>query len=304
MARDLHLPGTWLQGVWIPLITPFDKSGAVDVEAIERLCVEYLADGAAGVVALGTTGESPALDHDEKRAVIEACSRVCVERGAPLIVGTGTNNTRSTIAATQELEGIPGVVGALVVVPYYNRPSEPAIVEHYRAVAEASPVPIVAYNVPARTGRGLGAASLLELAAIPNIVGVKQAVATLDVDTLEVLAAAPADFAVLSGDDYLAFPLVCMGAVGGITASAHVCTARFVALVECGLAGKIEDGRIHAEALLPVVQTAFAEPNPAVFKGVLHAQGRIATPDVRMPMANASTAAVDACLAAIERASR
>jgi 4-hydroxy-tetrahydrodipicolinate synthase len=299
MASDLHM-----QGVWIPLITPFDASGAVDVAAIERLCGEYLADGVAGIVALGTTGESPVLDADEKRAVIEACSRVCVERGAPLIIGTGTNNTRSTIAATLALEGIPAVAGALVVVPYYNRPAEPAIVEHYRMVAEASPVPIVAYNVPARTGRGLSAASLLDLAAIPNVVGVKQAVATLDLDTLEVLANAPAGFSLLSGDDYLAFPLLCMGASGGITASAHVCTARFVAMFECGLAGKLEDGRHHAEALLPVVDTAFAEPNPAVFKGVLHAQGRIATPDVRMPMANASSAAIERCLAAIEHASR
>ena len=299
MASDLHL-----QGVWIPLITPFDASGAVDVAAIERLCGEYLADGVAGIVALGTTGESPALDADEKRAVIEACSRVCAARGAPLIVGTGTNNTRSTIAATRALAGIPAVAGALVVVPYYNRPSEPAIIEHYRVVAEASPVPVVAYNVPARTGRGLGAASLLELAAVPNVVGVKQAVATLDFDTLEVLAHAPAGFSVLSGDDYLAFPIMCMGGAGGITASAHVCTARFVAMVECGLAGKLEDGRHHAEALLPVTDAAFAEPNPAVFKGVLHAQGRIATPDVRMPMANASSAAIERCLAAIEHASR
>lgn len=299
MASDLPL-----QGVWIPLITPFDKAGAVDVDAIERLCGEYLADGVTGIVALGTTGESPVLDADEKRLVIEACSRVCVERNAPLIVGTGTNNTRSTIAATAALEGIPSVVGALVVVPYYNRPSEAAIVEHYRMVADASPVPVVAYNIPSRTGRGLGAGSLLELAAIPNIAGVKQAVATLDVDTLEVLAGAPAGFAVLSGDDYLAFPLAVMGATGGIIASAHVCTARWVAMVECGLAGKIEDGRIHAEALLPVVQTAFAEPNPAVFKGVLHRQGRIASPDVRMPMTNAASASIDACLAAVEHASR
>jgi 4-hydroxy-tetrahydrodipicolinate synthase len=292
-----------LHGVWVPLITPFDESGAVDVEAIERLCREYLADGVTGIVALGTTGESPTLEAAEKRAVVDACSRVCAERGAPLIVGTGTNNTRTTIAETRALEGIPAVVGALVVVPYYNRPSEAAIVEHYRVVAEASPVPLVAYNVPARTGRGLAAKALLDVAAIPNIAGVKQAVATLDVDTLEVLAGAPAGFAVLSGDDYLAFPLVCMGAVGGITASAHVCTARFVAMVECALAGKLEDGRHHADALLPVVQTAFAEPNPAVFKGVLHAQGRIATPDVRMPLAKASAGAIERCLAAIANAS-
>jgi 4-hydroxy-tetrahydrodipicolinate synthase len=164
-------------------------------------------------------------------------------------------------------------------------------------------VPIVAYNIPSRTGRGLGAESLLRVADIPNVAGVKQAVATLDLDTLEVIAYAPPGFSVLSGDDYLAFPLVCVGGAGGITASAHLCTGRFVAMVECALAGKLEDGRHHAAALLDVVKTAFAEPNPAVFKGVLHAQGRIASPDVRMPLANASSGAVERCLAAIERAS-
>jgi 4-hydroxy-tetrahydrodipicolinate synthase len=299
MASDLHL-----HGVWVPLITPFDKSGAVDIEAIERLCAEYLAEGVTGIVALGTTGEAPTLDSDEKRAVIDACSRACALRGAPLIVGTGTNNTRSTVAETRALEGIPAVVGALIVVPYYSRPAEAAIVEHYRVVAEASPVPVVAYNIPSRTGRGLGSASILELARIPNIAGIKQAVAALDADTLEVLAAAPAGFGLLGGDEAFAFPTVVMGGVGAIAAAAHLCTARFVAMVECALAGKLEDGRAHAEALLPMIQAGFAEPNPAVFKGVLHAQGRIATPDVRMPLANASSVAVDRCLAAIEHASR
>src|SRR4051794_2299133 len=189
-----------LHGVWLPLITPFDKSGEVDVEAIERLCGEYLAAGVAGIVALGTTGEAPALDAEEKQTVIDACSRVCATRNAPLIVGTGTNNTRATIAATRALEGIPAVVGALVVVPYYIRPSEAAIVEHFRVVAESSAVPVIAYNIPMRTGRGLGSASLLEVARIPNVVGVKQAVGALDGDTLEVLAGAPAGFSVLGGD--------------------------------------------------------------------------------------------------------
>ena len=161
-----------------------------------------------GIVALGTTGESPALDADEKRAVIDACSRVCVARGAPLIVGTGTNDTRvDDRRDRRRSKAFPAVVGALVVVPYYIRPSEAAIVEHYRVVAEASPVPIVAYNIPFRTGRGLGAAALLELAAIPNVAGVKQAVGALDADTLEVLADAPAGFAVLGGDDAIAFPI-------------------------------------------------------------------------------------------------
>jgi 4-hydroxy-tetrahydrodipicolinate synthase len=298
MPSDLDL-----HGVWVPLITPFDASGSVDIEAIERLCGEYLSDGVAGIVALGTTGEAPALDAEEKDAVIAACSRVCAARRAPLIVGTGTNSTRTTIAETTAIEGIPAVVGALVVVPYYVRPSEAAIVEHYRAVAAASPVPVIAYNIPSRTGRGLGAAALLELARVPNVAGVKQAVASIDADTLEVLAGAPAGFGVLGGDEAFAFPTVVMGGVGVIAAASHLCTARFVAMIDCALAGKLDDGRAHSEALLPMIQAGFSEPNPAVFKGVLHAQGRIATPDVRMPLANASTAAIDRCLAAVENAS-
>jgi 4-hydroxy-tetrahydrodipicolinate synthase len=291
MGSDLDL-----RGVWLPLITPFDAAGAVDVPAIERLCGEYLAAGISGIVALGTTGETPVLDADECRLVIETIANVCNAAGSRVIVGTGTNNTRTTIAATKALAGIPSVVGSLVVVPYYTRPSESAVVEHLRVVASESPVPVVVYNIPARTGRGLGAASLLELARIPNIAGVKQAVAELGADTLEVLARAPHDFAVLGGEDTLLFPLMCMGAAGTISAAAHLCTERFVAMIECGLAGKIDDGRAHAEALLPVVQAAYQEPNPAIFKGVLHAQGRIATPDVRMPLANATSEAVQRCL--------
>jgi len=299
MTSDLDL-----RGVWVPLITPFDAAGAVDTGAIERLCHDYLGAGVAGIVALGTTGESSALDAGEKRAVIDTITRVCAAAGSSVIVGTGTNNTRNTIAATEALAGVPAVAAALVVVPYYVRPSEHAIVEHMRAVAATSPVPIVVYNIPARTGRGLGAASLLELAQSPNVAGVKQAVPTLDLDTLEVLAGAPAGFSVLGGEDTLLFPLMCMGAAGTISAAAHLCTERFVAMIECGLAGKIDDGRAHAEALLPVVKAAYTEPNPAIFKGVLHAQGRIATPDVRMPLENGSDAAVQRCLEAATRAAR
>lgn len=299
MTSDLDL-----RGVWVPLITPFDAAGAVDTAAIERLCGEYLGAGVTGIVALGTTGEASSLDEEEKRAVIDTITRVCAAAGSRVIVGTGSNNTRHTIDATEALLGLPAVVGALVVVPYYVRPSEAGIVEHYKAVAKSAPVPLVAYNIPSRTGRGLGATSLLELARTPNIAGVKQAVPTLDTDTLELLAMAPEGFAVLGGEDTMLFPLMCMGAAGTICASAHLCTEQFVAMIECGLAGKIEDGRAHAEVLLPVVRALFAEPNPAIFKGVLHAQGRIPTPDVRLPLTNASDASLDRCLEAVAHACR
>ncbi len=298
MTSDLDL-----RGVWVPLITPFDAQGAVDVGAIERLCQEYSAAGVAGIVALGTTGEASSLDAGEKQAVIEAVVRSCAAAGTRVIVGTGSNNTDATIRANAALADTPGVVGALVVVPYYVRPSTEGIVAHFRAVAAASPVPVVVYNIPARTGRDLGAAGLLELAGVPNIAGVKQAVATLDADTLEVLAHSPGGFGVLGGEDTLLFPLMCMGAVGTISAAAHLCTERFVAMIECGLAGKIEDGRAHAEALLEVVRSAYVDPNPAIFKGVLHAQGRIATPDVRLPLTNGSAEGIRRCLDAVAHAS-
>ena len=300
MATDANL-----RGLYVPVITPFAADGSVAIDALQRICREYLDAGAAGIVALGTTGESTALDHDEKRAVITACSDVCVERSAQLIVGAGTNSTRTTRQAVKELAGTPALVAALIVVPYYVRPSEPGVLEHFRAVAEVSPVPVVIYNIAIRTGRNLNAAGVVELARTPNFAGIKQAATGLDLDTLQLLRGTnPVDgFAVLGGEDPFLFPLVLMGGSGTICASAHVCTARFVEMIECGLAGKVDEGRAHAEALLPVTQTLFAEPNPAVFKGVLHAQGRIPTPDVRLPLVNASHDAVQHALDTIAAAS-
>jgi 4-hydroxy-tetrahydrodipicolinate synthase len=291
-----------LRGVYLPLITPFASDGSVALDAIERLAHEYLDAGCRGLVPLGTTGESTSLDADEKHAVLDVCSRVCVERGAHLIVGGGTNNTAATIAAVEALGDLPGVTAAMCVVPYYVRPSQAGIVAHFTEIARRSPFPIVIYNIPSRTGRLLEAEGLLELAGLPNVAGVKQAT-PLDVDTMTLLAGAPDDFSILGGEDPVLFPLVLLGAAGTICASAHVCTERFVALVECALAGKVDEGREHHEALAPVTAAGFAEPNPAVFKGVLHAQGRIPTPDLRLPMTAASPASIERLQQAIERAS-
>ena len=188
------------------------------------------------------------------------------------------------------------------MVPYYVRPSEAAIVRHFQVVAERSPVPLIAYNIPYRTGRGLGADALIELAATDNVAGVKQAVGCIDADTLRVLAAARERFAVLGGDDAYLFPLMLMGAAGAIAASANLCTARFAAMIECGRRGDVDGGRGHAEALLPLVQALFAEPSPAVIKALLHAQGRIPTAAVRMPLAAATPAATERGLEALRRA--
>ena len=289
-ALDLH-------GLIVPVVTPFDEHLAVDLGALERHAAAVLDAGARGIVALATTGEPTSLDEAERAAVVDACARVCADRGGLLVVGAGTNDTRTTVARHQALVDVPGCAASLAVVPYYVRPSEAAIVAHFRHVAERSPVPLVVYNIPYRTGRGLGAESLLELAATPNVAGLKQAVGAIDVDTLALLAAAPPTFAVLGGDDAFLYPLVLMGGQGAIAASANVATARFAAMLACGLEGRLAEGRAYAEALLPLTRALFAEPSPAVIKAVLHAEGRIPTPHVRMPLADSSPEARVAAVA-------
>jgi 4-hydroxy-tetrahydrodipicolinate synthase len=284
---------TGVRGLHVPLVTPFDEAGAVDLAALERLAEEVLDAGADGLVALATTAEASSLDGREREAVVAVCARVAADRGVALIVGAGTNDTRTTIARHEALAEIEGVTASLAVVPYYVRPSEDAIVAHFQAVAARSPVPLVVYNIPYRTGRGLGAPALLELAATDGIVGVKQAVGAVDVDTLALLARAPDDFAVLCGDDAFLLPLLLMGGAGAIAASAHLCTERFAALIAAADAGRLDEARAHAEALLPLILALFAEPSPAVLKAMLHDAGRIATPDVRMPLAPASAAALE-----------
>lgn len=290
------------QGVYVPLITPFSSDGSVALDAVERLVHHYADAGVTGIVALGTTGEPAMLTAEERDAVVGVGARACVERHLEFMVGAGTIGTAATIASINALTSTPGLTAVLVVSPYYVRPSQAGIVAHFEAISANTSVPVVAYNIPARTGRGMTAATLLAVSALANVVGVKQAVGALDDDTLQVLAEGPSSFAVLSGDDAVILPMVLQGGAGAIAASAHVCTERFVAMVECGLSGKLDDAVAHADALLPVVAAGFAEPNPAVFKGALAAQGLIPTADVRLPLLPASGDAIDALLAAIDAA--
>src|SRR4051812_3681649 len=294
MASDL-MP----TGLFPPLVTPFTEADRPDLEALERLTAEVVDDGAAGVVALATTGEATALTAEERDSVVATCAAVCEDKDAMLIVGAGTNDTSETIRRHEALADVPGAAASLAVVPYYVRPTEEAIVRHFEVVAERSPVPVLLYNIPYRTGRGLGAQSLLELAAVDNIAGCKQAVGGIDGETLTVLANAPEGFALLCGDDQFIYPMTLMGGTGAIAASAHIATRRFADMIAAGLENRVEDGRGHHEALLPLAQALFAEPSPAVIKAVLHAQGRIPTPNVRMPLGNGSAAATKRALAVV-----
>lgn len=282
-----------LEGLFVPLITPFASSGEVDLAALERLATDALEQGADGLVALGTTAEAAVLDDAERRAVLETCARVA--GGAPLVVGAGGNDTRRSVAALRELAASPAVHAALVPVPPFTRPSPAGVVAHFAALATAG-VPVLVYDVPARTGRVLDEPTLRALAAIPGVVGMKHAVDAVDATIVALLADPPADFVVLAGADVVAAPLLALGACGAVLAAAHVATERWAELVAAWRRGDAVAGRKVGAPLGGLAVALFAEPNPSVIKGVLHALGRIATPDVRLPLVPASQDAVAAAL--------
>jgi 4-hydroxy-tetrahydrodipicolinate synthase len=267
-----------LTGLYVPLITPFDAVGAVAVDALEALAHRILDGGATGLVALGTTGEPGALSAAEQRDVVDLAARVCRERGAQLLVGAATPE------ALAALRDRPEVVAALSVVPPFTRPGEAGVLAHFGRLAAASPVPLVIYHVPYRTGQVLSADALRRLAALPGVAGVKYAVGGIDDDTVALMADPPAGFAVLGGDDAFVSPLLALGAQGAILASAHLATARFAELVDAWRSGDATRARPLGHRLATLSRALFAEPNPTVVKAVLHAHGAIPTAAVRLPL--------------------
>ncbi|MDX2852476.1 dihydrodipicolinate synthase family protein [Streptomyces sp. PA03-3a] len=271
-------------GIHVPLITPFDEVGRVDAGALERLAHEVADGGVAGLVALGTTAEAAMLDEAEKAVVRETVGRVCRERGLWYTVGAGGTDTRRAAA---ELAGLDADA-ALVSVPSYVRPSQDGVVAHFEALARASAVPLVVYNIPYRTGLALTADTVRRIAAIDGIVGFKHAVGGIDQDTVLLVGEVP----LYAGDDVFAPALLALGAEGAIAASAHLATERWVELAR---SHDPEQG----QALARLAAALFAEPNPAVIKAVLHVQGRIPSPDVRLPLLPAGRPSLGTALRAL-----
>jgi 4-hydroxy-tetrahydrodipicolinate synthase len=292
-----------LAGLYVPLVTPFTAGGELAADALEALAHDVINDGAAGLVALGTTGEPATLIAAERRTVLDICARVCRERSVTLIAGAGSNDTRASALALAELTAWPEVSAALTVVPYYTRPSEEGVVAHFTTLAAQSPVPLIIYNIPYRTGRVVGWPALRELADLPGIAGVKHAVGSIDEDTVRQMAERPERFAVLGGDDMFASALLALGADGAIMASAQLCTRAFADMVAAWRAGEVSRARRLGHRLAGLSAALFAEPNPAVIKAALHAQGRIPSPAVRLPLLAASPGATRAALLAAESAS-
>lgn len=292
MAQDLSL-----HGIHVPLVTPFTRAGDVAADALETLAHTVLDEGATGIVALGTTGEPAALDEAERDLVTDVCARVCRERGAMLTVGAGASGTRAAEAALGRLARWPEVRAALVTVPSFVRPAAAGVLAHFARLAEVSPVPLVVYHIPYRTGQPLDAVALRALGELPGVAGMKYAGGGIGEDAVTLLGGLPDGFAVLAGDDVYLSPLLALGATGGILASAHLATARYAELMAAWQAGDVPRARTLGHGLVRLSAALFAEPNPAVVKAVLHARGRIPTPDVRLPLLPAGEEAVSATLA-------
>ncbi|MRH88728.1 4-hydroxy-tetrahydrodipicolinate synthase [Nocardia sp. SYP-A9097] len=286
-----------LTGLFVPLITPFTATGEIAASALEGLAHEVLDAGATGIVALGTTGEPDMLTAGERRRVLDICANVCAERQVPLIAAAGSNITASSVRDLRTLDS--RITAALTVVPYYLRPSEAGVVEHFRQLAAASPVPLVIYHIPYRTGRPLGAETLCRIAELPNVAGFKYTAGGIDDETIAFMSRAADHTAILAGDDLYAAPLLALGATGAILACANIAPAAYTDLISAWQSGPLDRARRIGNALAPLASALFVEPNPTVIKGVLAAQGRIPTPAVRLPLLPASQQSIEAALTAL-----
>jgi len=285
---------TRLHGAFTALVTPFTADGAVDEAAFGRLLDAQLAGGIAGLVPCGTTGESPTLSADERDRLIElsvAAARSAEDPRPTVLAGTGTNDTAASIAATRRAAEL-GADAALVVAPYYNRPNQAMLAAHYTAVADEGGLPVVVYNVPSRTATNVEAATLLELAAHPMIVGVKEASGNLDQIAL-ICRDRPDGFAVLAGDDAWTLPMLALGGDGVVSVASNEVPAEMVALCAAALAGHIDAAREIHERLLPLFRANFAgAPSPAPVKAALSAMGLIEN-QLRLPLLPLGTAGVE-----------
>jgi 4-hydroxy-tetrahydrodipicolinate synthase len=273
-----------ISGIWVPLVTPF-KDGQVDLASYRRLIEHYLACGAAGLFPIGTTGEAPTLDEDEADAVVEATIETVADR-MPVFVGIGGNATHKVIKTIDRLSRFefPGIVS---VCPYYNRPTQGGLLQHFADLSDATDRQILIYNVPYRTSVNLSNDTLLRLAERRNIVGVKDSSGSV-AQSLELLATKPTGFSVLTGEDALYFTMMCNGADGGILAAAHLATERFVEIARLITANDHVAARTVWSSLQGFVPKLFQEANPMPIKHCLWRQGLIASPECRLPLSSIS----------------
>lgn len=258
------------RGTGIALITPFNEDFSVDYVALDRI-VNYVIDGGADfLVALGTTSEAPTLTAEEKQRVVDTIIKANNGR-LPVLLGMGGNNTQTVIEAIKA-QDFTGIQGILSVVPYYNKPNQRGMKAHFEAIANASPVPVVVYNVPGRVGVNLQASTCVELARHPNIIAVKEASGNLQ-QIMEILRDKPADFDVLSGDDGITQPLMALGAIGVISVAANAYIQPFSRMMNAMKEGRTDEALKLHYAMMRMNQLIFADGNPAGIKCLMSLMG-------------------------------
>lgn len=267
-------------GSIVALVTPMKPDGAIDWPALERLIEWHVAEGTHGIVPMGTTGESATLDTDEHMAVIRRTIEV-VARRIPVIAGTGSNSTAESIYQTQEAQRL-GADGCLLVTPYYNRPTQEGLYQHYKAIAEVTEVPLVLYNVPPRTACDLKPETVARLAELPRIVGIKEASGDANRVT-EIRSRTRDDFIVLSGEDALTLRMMELGAVGTISVTANVLPRMMAQFCAAFLEGDLDRAIELDERLQPIHQVLFCETSPSPTKWALYEMGRIDR-GIRLPL--------------------
>jgi len=266
-------------GCLTALVTPF-RDGSVDAKALADLVESQIAAGVHGLVPCGSTGESATMSHDEHLTVVREVVRVARKR-VPVIAGTGSNATSEAIKLTRGAEAA-GADAALLISPYYNKPTQDGIVQHYAAIAEATKIPLIAYNIQGRTASNITAETMARLARIPRLIGVKEGSGSMG-QMLEILHACGPDFAVWAGDDVFTLPLMAAGGIGVISVTSNVAPAKMVALTDAIRAGDLARARRVNGELMPLFRDLFLEINPIPVKTALAIMGRCSD-EIRLPL--------------------
>ena len=268
------------QGAMVAIVTPF-KDGQVDESTLRQLIEFQIANGTQGIIPCGTTGESPTLSFEEHERVVEITVDQ-VKKRVPVIAGTGSNNTSEAIHLTAHAKKA-GADGALMISPYYNKPTQEGLYQHFKKVAESVNIPIIVYNIPGRTAVNIDPDTMVRLAKIDNIVGVKEASGSMKQIT-DVIARCGDGFVTLSGEDFLTYPLMCVGGKGVISVVSNVAPRDMADLCTLCLEGKQVEARTLYYKMLPLCHALFYETNPAPVKAALAMMGKIPSDEVRLPL--------------------
>jgi 4-hydroxy-tetrahydrodipicolinate synthase len=261
-----------IRGCGTALVTPFSEDGTLDVDALRGLVEFQLSEGIDFLVPCGTTGEAPTLEHEEYLGVVRVVTQEANSK-VPIIAGAGGNNTKKVCNLVQDLQAL-GVQGILSVAPYYNKPTQEGLYQHFKAIADSTDLPVILYNVPSRTSSNILPETVARLAEISNIIGIKEASGSIT-QQMEVLHVVPPSFRVLSGDDAFTFPLMALGGAGVISVISNEIPRQMTNLTHLLLEGKYDEARKLNASLLPLMQVNFIETNPIPVKAALAMMGKI-----------------------------